>query len=90
MASATCLPHTKTEQLGIIEGQFDETTVSVIKCGTTIENLMNNNTIESLSTLSVLTSAPEVLSEEDIRIATGVLETQLQQSTPEVKCKRKN
>ena len=83
MASATCLPVESSGSISAMFGRFDESTVIVIECGIRIADIMNN-TIADLSTLSVLTSAPEVLSETDVEVATEILGTYLNRSKPEV------
>ena len=56
-----------------IGAYFDSKSLQEIKCGVTLTNIANISAAELPTTLEVLTSQPEKLTEEDIEQATEVL-----------------
>ena len=86
IAAATCLPTPlEGSEVGTrTTPRFHESTVAVINCKTTLVDLINT-TIRDLPTLSVLTSAPEILTRVNVSIAVDILESYVSQAQQEVR-----
>ena len=84
LASVRCLPSKlQNSRLSSKDtgGYFDTSTLVELPCGVTI-NDVENITTDKLPQLEVLTSQPELLSEDDIRKTTEILQN-FQERSPE-------
>jgi len=80
LAAVLCVPIYRGSQ-PLRMGEFNASTLEVVPCGINLESLMNTSSIEELPILSVLTSRPDELTEEELTIASNILASYL--STPE-------
>ena len=69
MAAVTCMPSPKPSASLSTEGNLDLLTVQVINCEIT-HDIFNVTNVQDLNALAVLTSQPDLLSEEQLSTAT--------------------
>jgi len=67
------------------EGNFDLASLHVIECGISLNDVENATTEQDLVTIAVLTSQPDLLSDEKISTATFALAFYLDSLQDEVK-----
>ena len=64
---------------------LDLSTIHVIDCGVTLNDVINSTDVRDLSTIAVLTSQPQLLSDEQISTATSALAFYLESSQNNVR-----
>ena len=84
LAAVSCAPPSNTEST-LIEGMLDLSTIQVIDCGVTLNDVVNATDVRDLNTIAVLTSQPQLLSDEQISTATSALAFYLESSQNNVR-----
>ena len=79
-----CIPSNRSDSALEREGMFDLSTVEFLECGVDLKNVVNSSNERLLPQLSVLTSRPVLLTEEDIATAVDVLRFYLTNSQEQV------
>jgi len=82
LAAVACLPPSISENT--IARRLNFSTIQTTDCGITLNDIVNATTISDLHTLAVLTSQPNLLSEDQVATATTVLANYLENSETEV------
>ena len=85
LAAVSCAPPSNIKSTST-EAVLDLSTIQVIDCGVTLNDVINATDVRDLNTIAVLTSRPESLSDEQISTATNTLASYLENSQHEVKC----
>ena len=83
LAAVICLPLTDSGLEPTNKARFDKSTLAILDCGVTMLDL-TELTNGLLPQLFVLTSRPEVLTEDDVTEVTGILARFLNNSQKEV------